>query len=137
MDKSISNNLGDLKVSKDDIIENVAENFNTRKSVAVVDNNNKIVGSINPAKIINTYLVVERIVYKHGTIQKISKGISVGVFINCFFLHFVSRLMFLKHINLSEDRQNLLKTLIKAHMYFLVKKLGIMLLTYFGDYPLY
>ena len=48
-------NLGDLKVSKDEIIENVAEKILTQeKSVAVVDSNNKIVGSINPNKIINT-----------------------------------------------------------------------------------
>mgnify|MGYP005693432553 CR=1 FL=1 len=48
-------NLGDLKVSKDEIIENVAEKILTQeKSVAVVDSNNKIIGSINPTKIINT-----------------------------------------------------------------------------------
>ena len=48
-------NLGDLKVSKDDIIENVAEKILTQeKSVAVIDDNNKIIGSINPTKIINT-----------------------------------------------------------------------------------
>ena len=48
-------NLGDLKVSKDEIIENVAEKILTQeKSVAVVDGNNKIIGSINPTKIINT-----------------------------------------------------------------------------------
>ena len=47
--------LGDLKVSKDEIIENVAEKILTQeKSVAVVDNNNQIIGSINPTKIINT-----------------------------------------------------------------------------------
>jgi len=55
MDKSISNNLGDVKVSKDEIIENVAEKILTQeKSVAVIDENNKTVGSINPTKIINT-----------------------------------------------------------------------------------
>jgi len=54
MDKT-KDNLGDLKVSKDEIIENVAEKILTQeKSVAVVDNNNNIIGSINPAKIINT-----------------------------------------------------------------------------------
>ena len=48
-------NLGNLKVSKDEIIENVAEKILTQeKSVAVVDNNDKIIGSINPNKIINT-----------------------------------------------------------------------------------
>ena len=48
-------NLGDLKVSKDEIIENVAEKILTQeKSVAVVDNDNEIIGSINPTKIINT-----------------------------------------------------------------------------------
>ena len=48
-------NLGDLKVSKDEIIENVAEKILTQeKIVAVVDNNNEIIGSINPTKIINT-----------------------------------------------------------------------------------
>ena len=55
MDETISNNLGDVKVSKDEIIENVAEKILTQeKSVAVIDENNKIVGSINPTKIINT-----------------------------------------------------------------------------------
>ena len=48
-------NLGDFKVSKDEIIENVAEKILTqKKSVTVVDSNNKVVGSINPTKIINT-----------------------------------------------------------------------------------
>ena len=47
--------LKNLKVSKDEIIENVAEKILTQeKSVAVVDGNNKIIGSINPTKIINT-----------------------------------------------------------------------------------
>ena len=54
MDSSTSD-LGELKVSKDEIIENVAEKILTQeKSVAVIDNSNKIVGSINPTKIINT-----------------------------------------------------------------------------------
>jgi len=54
MDKS-KDNLGNLKVSKDEIIENVAEKILTQeKSVAVIDNENKIIGSINPNKIINT-----------------------------------------------------------------------------------
>ena len=48
-------NLGDLKVLKNEIIENVAEKILTQeKSVAVIDENNKTVGSINPTKIINT-----------------------------------------------------------------------------------
>ena len=54
MDKT-KDNLGDLKVSKDETIENVAEKILTQeKSAAVVDNDNNIIGSINPAKIINT-----------------------------------------------------------------------------------
>jgi len=54
MDKT-KDNLGDLKVSKDETIENVAEKILTQeKSVSVIDSNNKIVGSINPTKIINT-----------------------------------------------------------------------------------
>ena len=54
MDTS-KDNLGDLKVSQDEIIENVAEKILTQeKIVAVVDNNNEIIGSINPTKIINT-----------------------------------------------------------------------------------
>ena len=44
-----------MKVSKEEIIENVAEKILTQeKTVAVVDENNQIVGSINPSKIINT-----------------------------------------------------------------------------------
>ena len=55
MDSSTTDNLGNLKVLKDEIIENVAEKILTQeKTVAVIDNNNKIVGSINPTKIINT-----------------------------------------------------------------------------------
>jgi glycine betaine/proline transport system ATP-binding protein len=47
--------VGDLKVSKDDIIENVAEKILTQeKIVGVVDSNNQIVGSIKPSKIIDT-----------------------------------------------------------------------------------
>ena len=54
MDTS-KDNLGDLKVSKDEIIENVAEKILTQeKIVAVVDNHNEIIGSINPTKIINS-----------------------------------------------------------------------------------
>ena len=54
MDK-IKDNLGDLKVSKDEIIENVAEKILTQeKLVGVVDSNNNIVGSIKPSKIIDT-----------------------------------------------------------------------------------
>jgi glycine betaine/proline transport system ATP-binding protein len=48
-------NLGELKVSKDEIIENVAEKIlSQEKTVAVIDENNQIIGSINPTKIINT-----------------------------------------------------------------------------------
>jgi glycine betaine/proline transport system ATP-binding protein len=55
MDTSTKDNFGDLKVLKDEIIENVAEKILTQeKSVTVVDSNNKVVGSINPTKIINT-----------------------------------------------------------------------------------
>ena len=54
MDTSTSD-LGDLKVLKDETIENVAESILTQeKTVAVIDKNNKTVGSINPTKIINT-----------------------------------------------------------------------------------
>ena len=54
MDTS-KDNLGDLKVSQNEIIENVAEKILTQeKIVAVIDNNNEIIGSINPTKIINT-----------------------------------------------------------------------------------
>ena len=55
MDKSTNNNLGDLRVLKDEIIENVAEKILTQeKTVGVIDSDNNIVGSINPTKIINT-----------------------------------------------------------------------------------
>ena len=54
MDSSTSN-LGELKVSKDEIIENVAEKILTQeKSVTVTGENNKIVGTIRPSKIIHT-----------------------------------------------------------------------------------
>ena len=55
MDSSTTEHMGDLQVLKDEIIENVAEKILTQeKTVAVIDNNNNIVGSINPTKIINT-----------------------------------------------------------------------------------
>ena len=55
MEKPNKENLSDLKVSKDEIIENVAEKILTQeKSVAVTDVNNKIVGTVRPAKIIHT-----------------------------------------------------------------------------------
>ena len=55
MDKSNTKDLSDFKVSKDETIENVAEKILSQdKAVAVIDSNNKIVGSINPTKIINT-----------------------------------------------------------------------------------
>ena len=55
MDVTTKDNLSDLKVSKDEIIENVAEKILTQeKTVAVIDSNNQIIGSINPSKIINT-----------------------------------------------------------------------------------
>ena len=60
MDTS-KDNLGDLKVSQNEIIENVAEKILTQeKIVAVVDNNNEIIGSINPTKIINTVFGVRK-----------------------------------------------------------------------------
>ena len=55
MDKSNTKDTSELKVSKDETIENVAEKILSQdKTVAVIDDNNKIVGSINPTKIINT-----------------------------------------------------------------------------------
>ena len=61
MDKSSASDLSNLKVSENEIIENVAEKILTQeKSVAVIDNNNKIVGSINPTKIINTVFGVRK-----------------------------------------------------------------------------
>ena len=48
-------NLSDLKVSKDAIIETVAEKIlSQEKSVAVIDFNNKVVGIVKPSKIIRT-----------------------------------------------------------------------------------
>ena len=55
MEKPNSENLGDIKVLKNEIIENVAEKILTQeKSVIVVDENNKIVGTLHPSKIIHT-----------------------------------------------------------------------------------
>ena len=54
MDKTNSES-SDLKVLKNEIIENVAEKILTQeKSVSVIDQDNKVVGSINPSKIIQT-----------------------------------------------------------------------------------
>ncbi len=55
MDKQNTDNLGSIKVSKNDIIEDVAEKILTQESiVGVTDENNKIIGSIKPSKIIDT-----------------------------------------------------------------------------------
>ena len=55
LDEITSDDMGNIKVSKDEIIENVAEKILTQeKTLAVTDGKNNIVGSINPAKIINT-----------------------------------------------------------------------------------
>ena len=52
---SDNENLCDLKVSQDAVIETVAEKILSQdKSVAVIDENKKIVGSIKPSKIIKT-----------------------------------------------------------------------------------
>ena len=55
MDTSSKDSSSDLKVSKDEIIENVAEKILTQdKIVRVVDSKNNVVGSIKPSKIIDT-----------------------------------------------------------------------------------
>jgi len=48
-------NLSDLKVSKDAIIETVAEKIlSQEKSVAVIDSNNKVIGIVKPSKVVHT-----------------------------------------------------------------------------------
>ncbi len=48
-------NLSDLKVSKDAIIETVAEKIlGQEKPVSVIDSNNKVVGIVKPSKVIHT-----------------------------------------------------------------------------------
>jgi len=52
---SDTKNLSDLKVSKDAIIETVAEKIlGQEKPVSVIDSNNKVVGVVKPSKIIHT-----------------------------------------------------------------------------------
>jgi len=52
---SDSKNLSDLKVSKDAIIETVAEKIlGQEKPVSVIDSNNKVVGIVKPSKVIHT-----------------------------------------------------------------------------------
>jgi len=52
---SDNENLSDLKVSKDAIIETVAEKIlSQEKPVAVIDSNNKVVGIVKPSKVIHT-----------------------------------------------------------------------------------
>ena len=49
-----SENVGDLRVSKDAIIETVAEAvLNESKAVSVVDGNNRVVGVLHPSKVIS------------------------------------------------------------------------------------
>ena len=55
MEKPNNENLSDLKVLRHEIIENVAEKILTQeKLVSVIDENNQIVGSVHPSKIIHT-----------------------------------------------------------------------------------
>ena len=52
---SDSKNLSDLQVSKDAIIETVAEKILAQeKPVAVIDSDNKVVGVVKPSKVIHT-----------------------------------------------------------------------------------
>jgi len=52
---SDSKNLSDLKVSKDAIIETVAEKIlGQEKPVSVIDSNNKVIGVVKPSKVIHT-----------------------------------------------------------------------------------
>jgi len=52
---SDNKNLSDLKVSKDAIIETVAEKIlSQEKPVAVIDSNKKVVGIVKPSKVIHT-----------------------------------------------------------------------------------
>ena len=47
--------MSNLKVSKDAIIETVAEKILAQeKPVAVIDSNNKVVGVVKPSKVIHT-----------------------------------------------------------------------------------
>jgi glycine betaine/proline transport system ATP-binding protein len=49
-----SDDIGDLRVSKDAIIETVAEAvLNESKAVSVVDDNNRVVGVLHPSKVIS------------------------------------------------------------------------------------
>ena len=49
-----SEKLSDIKVSKEAIIETVAEKIlNQDKPIAVIDSNKKVVGIVKPSKIIN------------------------------------------------------------------------------------
>ncbi len=53
MDPADPNASGEIAVKKDDIIETVAENIlNSKEIIKVVDENNSVVGSINPSKVI-------------------------------------------------------------------------------------
>ena len=79
--------LSDLKVSKNEIIENVAEKILTQeKSVGVTDENNKIVGTVHPSKIIHTVFGGRKNnELNYGIIKKISKIISMVILVNCIF----------------------------------------------------
>jgi glycine betaine/proline transport system ATP-binding protein len=49
-----STTIGDLRVSKDAIIETVAEAvLSESKAVSVVDDNNRVVGVLHPSKVIS------------------------------------------------------------------------------------
>ncbi len=58
---SDNKNLSDLKVSKDAIIETVAEKIlSQEKSVVVIDSNKKVVGIVKPSKVIHTVFGVRK-----------------------------------------------------------------------------
>ena len=53
MDPASPNSSGENAINKDDIIETVAEKIlNSKEIITVVDNQNNVVGSINPSKVI-------------------------------------------------------------------------------------
>ena len=91
---SDNKNLSDLKVSKDAIIETVAEKIlSQEKPVAVIDSNKKIIGIVKPSKSYSHCIWWKKrkfIIY--GNFKKIPKNIPVVFFINYFlWLMFCNR----------------------------------------------
>ena len=140
MDKSVTNNLSDFKISKDEIIENVAEKILTQeKSVSVIDSNNKIVGSINPTKItteiiLDIFLIIPCFIHYFFSPQKqYELFLKDEQFQQFYYFHQLHLQIFLelKSFQLHFQLFHFLKLLYHSNYQRLVRPLHLLLLKLF------